>query len=122
MVKERLQKWQRGELETLWCDFKEEAARVKTERRSNRTEEERRVARAKRLAENGLYGRACDALTSQGMHGKSEEVQAELKNLHPTGAPVESPQPSMTEPLEFEKESVKAAVESFERLVQVDLG
>ena len=84
------QEWQQDELEMLWAEFKVEAARGKTEARSSETEEEGRVARAKGLGGNGVYGRACDASISQGMHATCEQVQVELDKLHLIGAPRQS--------------------------------
>ena len=53
-------------------------------------------------------------------HESRHSVQVAFFDLHPRGGPVEPPQQAVLEPMEFTRDVVKAAVESFGRLAAAE--
>ena len=82
---------------------------------SRQSQKDAQIRRAKRFAADGLYSRACEALTSEGLHEFSREIVKELKDLHPPGDLFDlGPLPDTgAEPLEFSPEQVQSALDSF---------
>ena len=69
------------------------------------------------MASEGLFGRACEALTSNGLHDKSDNIVDTLKAPHPRGAPVAPHAIELPEVDEFDITAIKAALDSFPKLV-----
>ena len=116
IVADRLRKWQQGSIAELWESYQEQTKRSPPGRRPRKSPEEVQTARAKRLAAEGLFGRACEALASEGLFTRNPELIQMLKDLHPQGHQVQPTQEDQADPIEFSREGVKAGVESFNRL------
>ena len=111
IISNRLDRWQRGEHNALWNEFVSQNAKMAPKKAS--ALDEARVRRARRLAGEGLFSKACDALTSQGLHSKSDVVVSKLEALHPKGRSIS---PSLLEEeavLDFEASDVAKALDSF---------
>ena len=111
--------WQAGNYESLWNEALEHVQKSKAapRRKATSAPPDQQVARAKRLASEGLFSRACEALISNGLHDKSDRVIQALKALHPRCRhPVVPPTVELPDALEFDLESVRQAVNSFPKL------
>ena len=118
IIASRLAKWQADEHAALWDEMRENMAKTKAglSRSQGVSLAEQQAARAKRLAAEGLYSRASDALTSNGLHKRCDEVVQTLKNLHPRGPQVSPAEVELTEAIEFDVPAVKKALGSFPKL------
>ena len=116
-----MDKWQAGDYEALWTEMVLHAPSMQAGPKKEKNDKKvssfnTSVRRAKRLASEGLFGRACEALTSNGLHDKSDNIVDTLKALHPQGAPVAPHAIELPEVDEFDITAIKAALDSFPKL------
>lgn len=83
IVSEMLVRWQAGDQAALWDELNAHTATCERRKTTLATTlEERQVARAKRLASDSHYNWACEALGSEGLHDKSDDIKKALESLH----------------------------------------
>ena len=113
IISARMHLWQDGEYDSLWEDY----IRQGSERGSPKSSDlaEQRTKRAKRLSSEGLFSKACDALASNGLHTKTDEIVKQLKALHPRGRGVQPAVEETSEFFEFQEGEVQRALNSFPR-------
>ncbi len=87
-------RWLDEDQETLW----QEAISALTKRSvslppngTNTTGQERNVRHAKSMAQDGLYSKSIQALTSTGLANPSDTILDEIKSKHPQGPPASAP-------------------------------
>ena len=111
IISNRLDRWQKGELNTLWREYLTQGAKPGPKKAS--APEDTRGRRARRLASEALFSKACSALSSLGLHDKSDDVIKKLEALHPKGRLVPSSAVDEETFLEFEIRDVEQALNSF---------
>ena len=119
-VKERLERWRRGEYRALW---EEAVTMTKLKGRSRKkgqeqqlSQEEKNAQRATRLAQQGEYTRACQALVSAGLADQTPSTIRDMKAKHPSPqTPTTFQTQDNTPQLTFTKEQVTKAIKSFKR-------
>lgn len=85
--RERLRLWERKQYATLW-DLALPSSTARPAHTPSPQEQERSNAkRSIRLAKEGAYGKAANALTSTGIAAPSEHVSQDLLNKHPQQVP-----------------------------------
>ncbi len=91
LVNSRITRWLDGDQKTLW----QEASLPPNG--TNTTGQERNVRRAKSMAQDGLYSKSIQALTSTDLANPSDTILDEMKSKHPpASAPPDRPPPSAT--------------------------
>ena len=88
LVKSRLQHWADGDWSSLWSEALEDAQSLaKRQSRSSASTSTSNYRRAKRAAQDGRYGKAIQALTSDGLASPSPEILREMQKKHPQASP-----------------------------------
>ena len=119
-VKERLARWRRADYRALWEEAVEMTklkgkSRKKTQDQQI-SQEERNSQRASRLAQQGEYTRACQAITSAGLAEHTAATVREMKAKHPPPLSPTSFQSQDDSPqMSFSKEQVIKAIRSFKK-------
>eukprot|EP00171_Calliarthron_tuberculosum_P010506 IDg10506t1 len=122
LVNERLRRWNAGEYGALWKLAMSSATHASAVPSTAAETQRSNHKRAVRLAHEGTYSRAAQALQSDGICEASEEVHAELLRKHPqTPATTDGEfallsadvQPEIAQHDAFTPSEVRAAVESF---------
>ena len=128
-VKARLTRWRAGEAARLWQETVEmQAANAKPRRRRKHgqaggeemTEEEKRLKknaqRAAKIAGEGQFTRALQALTSAGMAEQTMDTERKMKGKHPAAQKPVGPLPTTEHaPLSVSSEDVKRAATNFRK-------
>ena len=83
-MKARIERWRGGETLSLWAEAVSAAQSLTTGKTCQTAAGRRRAAK---LAAVGQLGRACQALTSAGIHQPTPDVLDALRALHPAAAP-----------------------------------
>ncbi len=97
LVNSRITRWLDGDQKTLWQEAIS-SAKALTKRSAslppngtNTTGQERNVRRAKSMAQDFLYSKSIQALTSTGLANPSDTILDEMKSKHPQGPPASAP-------------------------------
>ena len=126
LVKQRVRLWNGKAYGQLWQAVTQAAVHRSAQRPTPEQQRKSNADRAIRLAKEGAYSRAAQALGSAGVHAASPAVAAELRRKHPQARPttdgefVFPPAPEL-EPLpthrNFTPAEVMEAVQSFPKAV-----
>ena len=116
VIKDRLQRWSRGEFLNLWSDAR--GNQEKLDRKNRRRQAQAPVAtpnarRAEKLARSGQYGRAVQALSSLGLAEDSDEVFRALESKHPQAPPPTLPDGPAPDSIRLSEDLIKSAISSF---------
>ena len=103
IITKRLRRWQQGDVEGLWLEASQQ--RSDNENGRSRDAGPASIRRAKKLASEGLYGRACQAMSSPGIHNMTEDVKKSLVDLHPQSLLPTTPD-DLPESLDFACEEI----------------
>ena len=76
IVKERLERWEKGDILNLWDEYVNTCQEHPLQRPAD--PDTASIRRARRLAPEGRYARACQILTSLGVHTVTEEIWDKL--------------------------------------------
>ena len=116
-VKSRLRRWNAGEYASLWSEAQTEghalSRRIKPSSSSPISQRNHNTRRARVAIQDGLYSKAINALTSEGLASASPEVLREMQNKHPQASPPALPLGPVPPPLSLSEAVVLKAVRSF---------
>ena len=116
-VKSRLRRWNAGEYASLWSEAQTEghalSRRIKPSSSSAISQRNHNARRARVAIQDGLYSKAINALTSEGLASASPEVLREMQNKHPQASPPALPLGPVPPPLSLSEVVVLKAVRSF---------
>ncbi len=117
LVKSRITRWIDGDHETLWHEATESAKslakRAESSPNNANFTKDHNVRRAKSLAQNGLYSKSTQALTSTGLAKPSETILQEMLSKHPQGPPASAPHDPVPSSATIIEPTVLKAVKSF---------
>ena len=116
---DRLSRWEAGERMSLWSD---RVAPRSASTRAEQDDEHRKFLRAEVLCREGLVGKACAALVSDGICAPSNKSLADIVALHPSAALPDLPPGDHAPPaLVLEAGAVSKCLRSFPKGQQLDL-
>ena len=107
VLKRRLEQWQLDQLDSLWNQV------PKAGQREEFDEEAAVARRALKLASEGQYRRACQALGSLGVHKMNDSVIKILDDLHPRSPKPALPSDSPPEAVVFDQHEIRNALFGF---------
>ena len=119
LVKDRIKRWIAGDIDGLWRESKGVAVRGRGRKKKGTTtpptQEQLNARRANKLIAEGQYGRAAQALTSNGVATVSADSFQEMRAKHPQRAvPNLQPDPSAV-PLVLHRDKVAKSVRGFKK-------
>ena len=116
-VKSRLRRWNAGEYASLWSEAQTEghalSRRIKPSSSSPISQRNHNARRARVAIQDGLYSKAINALTLEGLASASPEILREMQNKHPQASPPALPLGPVPPPLSLSEAVVLKAVRSF---------
>ena len=116
VILDRIKRWSQGHFLPLWLEARENQVKLfrRSRRRGNQNPtKDFNARRSEKLARSGQYGRAIQALSSQGLADDSEEVFEALSSKHPQAPPPVLPEGPLPATITISAEVVKQAVQSF---------
>ena len=111
LIAERLNRWKRGEVNSLWEEYTDSC-----QERLQRGQPDLDAAsarRARRLASEGRYARACKTLTTLGVHAVTDDIRDKLLSLHPSSPSPVGQVDDLPEASYIGKDAVLASLQSF---------
>ena len=90
-VKSRLRRWATGDYTTLWSEAQTEGCALSRQARAPSTSPNTQWSHNARHAQDGLYSKAIQALSSEGLASISPEVLQEMQSNHPQATPTALP-------------------------------
>ena len=107
----RLERWKCGDITTLWKEYVDSCQERRMQGQGD--QDVASVRRARRLASEGRYARACQALTSLGVHRLTDPIKERLHSLHPSSPALGEQSDELPEAYCIDKKAVLAALQSF---------
>ena len=111
IITDRLKRWKRGELDSLWKEYVESCRERNLQGQAD--PDVASVRRARRLASEGRYARACQTLTTLGVHEVSDAIWSKLRSLHPSSPAPEDPSDDLPEASYINRDAVLNSMLSF---------
>ena len=111
LIAERLNRRKRGEVNSLWEEYTDSC-----QERLQRGQPDLDAAsarRARRLASEGRYARACKTLTTLGVHAVTDDIRDKLLSLHPSSPSPVGQVDDLPEASYIGKDAVLASLQSF---------
>lgn len=114
-VTTHLRRWQNGEIMELWAESHGHDRRGQVKRRkvSEPSQREANARRARTACQDGQYGKAVQALMSDGLADATDETLAELLRVHPQVPQPQKPVGPLQAPLKVRGDTVARCVRSF---------
>ena len=119
-VRDRLARWRAGEYAALWREAvdmtrKRGKQRRKTQQQEQQSLKVKNAQRSKRLAQEGEYTRAVQALTSAGLADHTPATIRAMRDKHPTAQPSTFQSSDTSPQLAFTAKQVQRAIKSFRK-------
>ena len=122
VVKDRLARWKRGEFNSLWDEavrnsHRNGKSKKKATKNQDVSQEEKNAVRATRLAQQGEYTRAAQALISGGLAETNSSTVRNMQNKHPLPQQPRTFQPADLDlqQISFSQSDVVKAIKSFKK-------